>query len=283
MYLDLKRLPPNRNAFKAAVKASYPDNKSGAIPVQAGQLYRFTYELTVGDLVCYFSRRDRLIHIGRVMGEYTYNGHVEPAYPHLRAVEWLQSYPRTHFTQTAIFELSSSMSFFSIKTHAAEFTTAAQGKAKTLPIAKPLVTKVEVKPTKPSHTAKLFVSYRRKSWPFAHRLVDDIQERIVADIFVDLTGVDDTDFEQSILKHLSASDVVLVVLSELNIAHDRIDQEDDWVRREIAVALEQSKQIILVNIDNAYLPSAADLPENIREIVAMQSIPFLCRILACCG
>jgi restriction system protein len=44
--------------------------KTMAVPVNAGQLFRFVHEMKSGDVVAYTSRRDRQIHLGRVAGTY---------------------------------------------------------------------------------------------------------------------------------------------------------------------------------------------------------------------
>ncbi|MGQ0767329.1 MAG: hypothetical protein ACT4OZ_16900 [Gemmatimonadota bacterium] len=62
---DLRAVANSREAFKA-VAAAYPLKKAGAIPNNAGQLFRFVHELEIGDLVAYPSKAERLIHIGRV-------------------------------------------------------------------------------------------------------------------------------------------------------------------------------------------------------------------------
>jgi len=48
------------------VAEAFPDTKQGAVPVNAGQLYRFVHEAKIGDIVIYPSKRDRHIHIGRI-------------------------------------------------------------------------------------------------------------------------------------------------------------------------------------------------------------------------
>src|SRR3989442_9209107 len=63
---DLGKLKADREAFKARVAEAYPDRKAGAIPVDAGQLYRFVHEIEPGDIVAYPSKRDRQIHVGRI-------------------------------------------------------------------------------------------------------------------------------------------------------------------------------------------------------------------------
>jgi len=132
---DLKTLSANRETFKMRVASAYPEMKLGAIPVNAGQLYRFVHEMRVGDLVAYPSKQDRQIHIGQVIGEYQYNPSLESGYPHLRQVKWLKSVPRTHFTQGALYEIGSAMSFFLLKAYVDEYKAAVEAKASTEPLA----------------------------------------------------------------------------------------------------------------------------------------------------
>lgn len=126
---DLSKIAPDREAFKVAVASAYPDAKPGAIPNNAGQLYRFVHEMKVGDLIAYPSKRDRQIHLGQVEGNYKYDASIEPGYPHIREVKWLREVPRTHFSQGALYEIGSAMSFFLIKNYADEFRAALEGKA----------------------------------------------------------------------------------------------------------------------------------------------------------
>jgi len=121
---------------------------------------------------------------------------------------------------------------------------------------------------------KLFISYRRKSWPFVHLLVEKLKVQIKCDIFVDYTGIDDTDFESSILRHLRESDIVLVVVTELTFTSERIHNDNDWVRHEIALALKLKKPIVLIRVDNLLLPPPSELPKDIRDITRMQGIAF---------
>ncbi len=127
---DLSQLKPNREAFKSLVAEKYPEKKTGAIPVIAGQLYRFIHEMKDGDLVAYPSKRDRLVHIGKVTGPYLYNQKNDKSYPNLRPVKWLRSIPRTSFSQGALYEIGSAMSFFQIKNYADEFSALLEGKVK---------------------------------------------------------------------------------------------------------------------------------------------------------
>ncbi len=118
---------------------------------------------------------------------------------------------------------------------------------------------------------KIFISYRRKSWGFTHRLADQLRERLDADIFVDVDSIDQTDFESAIVNHLRNSDVVLLVISETTFA-DRIHRDDDWVRREIRETLEQKIPLALVCVEGLLPPSG--LPEDIKEVSRMQGVNF---------
>src|SRR2546430_16596788 len=48
---DLGKLRADREAFKAKVAEAYPRKKPGAIPNNAGQLFRFVHEMKTGDVV----------------------------------------------------------------------------------------------------------------------------------------------------------------------------------------------------------------------------------------
>src|SRR5262249_28771096 len=121
---------------------------------------------------------------------------------------------------------------------------------------------------------KVFISYRRKSWGFTYRLDEEIRRMINVETFVDYRGIDQSDFEKSILGHLQTSDVVLLVLTELTFAADRIQDKDDWVRREIKLALEPENPIVLARMDGIIPPPPGALPEDIRRITRMQGIAF---------
>lgn len=130
---DLSALPPNREAFKSAVAKAYPTAKPGAIPNNAGQLFRFVHEVKQGDLVLYPSKADRTINIGEVTGDYRYDQNSE-GYPHLRSVKWLKNVPRLKFSQGALYEIGSAMSLFQVKNYADEFRAVLDGRQPIVPV-----------------------------------------------------------------------------------------------------------------------------------------------------
>jgi restriction system protein len=131
---DLSKIPPDREAFKAKITETYPGKKAGAIPNNAGQLFRFVNEIAVGNLIIYPSKRDRAVHIGRVTGPYKYDTSLDSHYPNLRPVDWLKQVPRTKFSQGALHEIGSALTLFQVKNYADEFVAALHGSVPAEPI-----------------------------------------------------------------------------------------------------------------------------------------------------
>ena len=128
---DLNLIDNNREAYKDHYAKTYPNAKKGQIPTSAGMLYRFRHEIQIGDYVVFPSKVDRKINIGIVEGDYYYEADVE--YVHRRKVKWMKHVPRTTFSQGALYEIGSAMSFFSVKNYADEFLQALEGGKKTPP------------------------------------------------------------------------------------------------------------------------------------------------------
>lgn len=133
---DLSQLSPTRDSFKAAMAAAYPQKKAAAVPVEAGQLYRFVHEVNTNDLAVYPSKLDRHIHIGRIESAYEYVPQIEPVYPHLRRVSWLKHVPRTKLSQGALYELGSAMTLFAVRNYAVEIRAILEGTQQPTPVDK---------------------------------------------------------------------------------------------------------------------------------------------------
>jgi restriction system protein len=124
---DVGQLKPSREAFKAAIMKAYPSAKRGAIPNATGQIFRFVHEMHIGDLIIYPPKIDRRVHIGIVDGPYTYAENAKDNFPQRRRVRWLKDFPRKQFTQGALYETGSAMSFFQVRKYADEFRSAVEG------------------------------------------------------------------------------------------------------------------------------------------------------------
>ena len=165
---DLSALT-TREQFKARVAETFPDMKAGAVPVSAGQLYRFMHEAKAGDVVAYPSKHGRHIHLGRIAGPYESDPKAEQTYPHHRAVDWVRSVPRSSSSQGALYEIGSAMSFFQIRNFAGEFLAALEGKTTT-----PLVVEDETGPEADAieEYTRDFVLKRLWQEPKGHPLAD---------------------------------------------------------------------------------------------------------------
>ncbi len=120
---DLRSISATREDFKTKFLQIYPDAKKGSVPTSVGMLYRFCYEAQIGDYVVYPSKSDRMINIGEIAGDYTYAADAHE-YVQQRNVKWLKHIPRTSFSQGALYEIGSAMSFFVVKNYADEFLSA---------------------------------------------------------------------------------------------------------------------------------------------------------------
>ena len=99
---NLSGISAEREAFKQKYREIYPDAKVQSVANSAGMLYRFVHEAAVGDYVVLPSKFNREINIGLITGEYVYLEN-ESQYPNSRSVKWLKHFPRTKFSQAALY------------------------------------------------------------------------------------------------------------------------------------------------------------------------------------
>ncbi len=118
---DIRKISSDRETIKTAILAHDPKFSAGALPVHAGQIYRFAREMKEGDYVVYPSKHDRMINIGRFTGKTDYVEGDADEYPNRREVKWLKHCPRSEFSQSALNEIGSALTLFRVKTHAGEF------------------------------------------------------------------------------------------------------------------------------------------------------------------
>ena len=126
---DLARIGATREAFKAYYIEKYPDAKKGSIATSSGMLFRFIHEVQIGDYVVFPSKSDRQINLGVVEGAYCFAEDAE-RYVQQRKVKWLKHLPRTAFSQGALYEIGSALTFFMVNNYADEFLAALESKGK---------------------------------------------------------------------------------------------------------------------------------------------------------
>ena len=120
---NLSEIAPDREAFKKKFSSVFPEAKSQAVATCAGMLYRFAYEVKIGDYIVFPSKVNRQINIGIIEGDYQYSPN-EVHFVQTRKVKWLKHFPRTAFSQGALYEVGSALTFFSLKNYADEYLSA---------------------------------------------------------------------------------------------------------------------------------------------------------------
>lgn len=115
---DLQSIGDDRARLKDVVQRTYATAKPGAIPVWAGVLYRFGFEMQRGDLVVAPYKLDSTLNFGVVDGPYEYRSDAAN-HPHRRKVRWLKTgVARGLFPQEALYEIGSAVTLFQVRNHA---------------------------------------------------------------------------------------------------------------------------------------------------------------------
>lgn len=126
-----------------------------------------------------------------------------------------------------------------------------------------------------------FISYRREdSQAEATALARLLREEFGnGEVFLDNSSIDfGSAWPKRIDEALSRSKTILVVIgpkwlgSRDQWERRRIDNEKDWVRREIVRALDDNKTVVPVLIREAKLPPAEALPEPMKSLPQKQKI-----------
>jgi restriction system protein len=120
----------DREEYKSVLQKKYTDMSLGALRNTAGIFYRFVYEMQIGDWVIYPSKLSKHIYIGEIKSEYKYQPDILKEYPNQRDIIWKTAFPRTRFSQQALYEIGSALSLFQVRNYADEFLAALEGKHK---------------------------------------------------------------------------------------------------------------------------------------------------------
>jgi hypothetical protein len=128
---------------------------------------------------------------------------------------------------------------------------------------------------------KILVSYRREdSAAYAGRLADRLRQHFGADnVFVDIDTIQPgQDFVESIDASVGSCDALVAVIGKTWLSGSdttgrrRLDNPDDFVRREIATALRRGVAVIPALVGGATMPVASDLPDDLSTLVRRQAL-----------
>src|SRR5688572_4986062 len=120
-----------------------------------------------------------------------------------------------------------------------------------------------------------FMSYRREDAPgHAGRLADRLLDRFGhGSVFMDVDSIEaGADFTEEIARSIAASEAVLVVIgpgwlaARTSSGSRRLDEQDDFVCREIEAAFSSDVRVIPVLVGGAQMPAEAELPSSIGAL-----------------
>ncbi|MFZ1410296.1 MAG: toll/interleukin-1 receptor domain-containing protein, partial [Micropruina sp.] len=132
------------------------------------------------------------------------------------------------------------------------------------------------------HTpGRIFISYRREetAWP-ARTLYALLVETFGADqVFKDVDNIEPgDDFVERITEAVTACDILLAMIGPrwAQMTDDsgarRLDNPDDFVRIEIAVALSRGIRVVPILVDGARMPKASELPPDLLALTRRQAV-----------
>jgi tetratricopeptide (TPR) repeat protein len=128
--------------------------------------------------------------------------------------------------------------------------------------------------------ATIFLSYRREdSAGWVGRLSEALREDLGRDkVFMDIDSLAaGVDFAEAIESKVASCDVLLAVIGPRWLSATkadgvrRLDEQNDYVRLEIATALERRIRVIPVLVGNTRMPSAEQLPDQIKAFARRQA------------
>lgn len=133
----------------------------------------------------------------------------------------------------------------------------------------------------PAASGRIFVSYRREETAYpAAWLYDRLADRFGdGQVFKDVDSIElGDDFAEVITGAVGSCDVLLALIGNqwLRITDEhgrrRLDDPDDFVRVEIAAALDRNVRVIPILVDGARMPHAAELPPSLARLVRRQAL-----------
>jgi hypothetical protein len=128
---------------------------------------------------------------------------------------------------------------------------------------------------------KVFINYRRDDTAgYAGRIHDRLEGEFGADLlFMDVDTIPlGANFTEVLRNGIAGCDVLLALIGPnwLSIRDEegnrRLDNPGDFLRIEIATALQRSIPIIPILLDGAKMPKADQLPKELKELISYQGL-----------
>jgi hypothetical protein len=126
----------------------------------------------------------------------------------------------------------------------------------------------------------IFISYRREDASgYAHAIYNKLCDAMGEEhIFMDVDDIDPgVDFVERIEQVVSSCDVLIVIMGKNWLTASigptrRLDDPNDFVRLEISVALRRNIRVVPILVDDAAMPKAEELPENLKLLARRNAL-----------
>lgn len=116
----------------------------------------------------------------------------------------------------------------------------------------------------------VFISYRRQlSWQLAKLVRANLTKHNI-DVFVDLKNLDSGEFERTILSEIEARENFIVLLEPGCL--DRIGEDGDWLRHEIAHALAYHRNVVPVTASGFRFSRDLVLPPDVAKLPSLNAV-----------
>ena len=128
--------------------------------------------------------------------------------------------------------------------------------------------------------ARILISYRREDTAaYAGRLYDHLTAHFGRDnVFMDIATIrPGQDFVEVLEQSVGACDAVVAVIGKNWLTSSesgggrRLDEPDDFVRREIAIALRRQITVVPVLVGGARMPRTEELPSDLATLSRRQA------------
>ena len=128
---------------------------------------------------------------------------------------------------------------------------------------------------------RIFLSYRRSDTQgYAGRLSDSLEAYFGENkVFRDVEDIKGgAEFAKDIKTQISSADAIIILIGPSwlsttdNDGNRRIDDPNDWVAKEIIMAIEQGVRVFPVLIEGTPFPRKSELPEKLSPILNYNAI-----------
>lgn len=106
----------SREALLECLEHTYPDEKLKRLQNHSSQIWPFAKTMQIGDWVILPSKKQPVVYVGKITGNYVHHPDGPDPFFHWRSVEWFgQEIPRSHFGQDLLYSFGAFMTICRIR------------------------------------------------------------------------------------------------------------------------------------------------------------------------